>query len=109
MLSFAVQALQLFTNYNRVLAEIARLLKPGGSFVCQTIVTRSRAPLWLRAADRAMKFGYFKLDDLKDWLNRLQMVITYEESSKVSYIFRAMKRNVKQDLRTDREIISTQS
>jgi len=102
-------ALQLFTDYDRALGEISRVLKPGGAFVCQTIVTRNTAPLWLRFADRILRFGYFRLDDLKDQLDRLHMNITEEESSKVSYIFRAVKRNSQKRPATDLETASIQS
>lgn len=85
-------ALQLFTDYDQALSEVARVLKPGGDFVCQTIVTPPATPLWLRMADRILRFGYFHLDELKHQLARLDLDILDEESSKVSYIFRAAKR-----------------
>ena len=102
-------ALQLFTDYDRALGEISRVLKPGGAFVCQTIVTPNAAPLWLRVADRILRFGYFKLDDLKAKLNRLHMNITEEESSKVSYIFRAVKLDSQARLASELETASIQS
>jgi SAM-dependent methyltransferase len=84
-------ALQLFTNYDRALAEISRVLRVGGEFVCQTIVGPKATPLWLRMADRVMKFGYFHYDDLTRRLSSLRLNIVDEESSKVSFIFRAAK------------------
>jgi hypothetical protein len=63
----------------------------GGEFVCQTIVGPASAPLWLRLSDRVMKFGYFHYDDLMRRLDRLRLNIVAEESSKVSFIFRAAK------------------
>ena len=101
-------ALQLFTNYDRALSEIARVLKPGGAFVCQTIATEDTPPLWLRMADQIMKFGYFKMRDLKAQLDRLELDITVEESSKVSYIFRAVKRESARILDAELETASSQ-
>ena len=100
---------ELFTDYDRALGEISRVLKPGGAFVCQTIVTRNSPPLWLRVADRILRFGYFKLDELKNQLDRLHMNITEEETSKVSYIFRAVKRNSRMRPAADLETASIQS
>ena len=102
-------ALQLFTDYDRALGEISRVLKPGGRFVCQTIVTHKSAPLWLRVANRTLRFGYFKLDDLKDKLDRLHLNITEEESSKVSYIFCAVKRDSQMRPAAHLETVSIQS
>ncbi len=85
-------ALQIFTDYAQALSEVARVLKPGGEFVCQTIVTPNPTPLWLRMADRIMSFGYFRKADLKTQLQGLELDVVDEESSKVSYIFRAEKR-----------------
>ena len=84
-------ALQVFTNYEKALAEISRVLRVGGEFVCQTIAGPNTTPLWLRVSDRVMKLGYFHLEDLKHRLGNLQFNIVDEESSKVSYIFRAAK------------------
>ena len=84
-------ALQLFTNYDQSLAEISRVLKVGGEFVCQTVVCANPAPLWLDMADRLMKFGHFKMDDLKRLLDELQLDIVDNELSRASYIFRAAK------------------
>ena len=84
-------ALQLFTDYDRSLAEISRVLKVGGEFVCQTIVGPKPAPLWLDMADRLMKFGHFKMDEFKRQLNELHLNILDEELSRASFIFRAAK------------------
>lgn len=84
-------ALQLFTDYDQALTEISRVLKVRGEFVCQTIVGPTATPLWLRMADRLMKFGYFHLEDLKNRLSGLRLNIIDEESSGVSYVFRAAK------------------
>jgi ubiquinone/menaquinone biosynthesis C-methylase UbiE len=85
-------ALQLFTDYDKALAEVSRILKPGGEFVCQTIGTSGAPPFWLRLADRIMRFGYFDRDTLKAQLRELQLEVVEEESSKLSYIFRAAKK-----------------
>lgn len=85
-------ALQLFTDRDRALSEIARVLKPGGEFICQTVITPGRTPLWLRMADRLLRFGYFRRDDLRSQLDGLGMEIRDEESSRLSYIFVAAKR-----------------
>ena len=84
-------ALQLFTNYDQALAEISRVLKIEGEFVCQTVGCPGDAPLWLRLADGVMRFGYFHLEDFKQQLSELQLSTLSEEHSKVSYIFRAKK------------------
>ena len=84
-------ALQLFTDYDQALGEISRVLRPGGEFVCQTVVGPTPTPLWLRMSDRLMKFGHFKMDELKRQLHDLQLDIVNEELSRASYIFRAAK------------------
>ena len=84
-------ALHLFTDYDQALAEISRVLRVNGEFVCQTIVGPEEIPLWLRMAERVVKFGYFHLDDFKQQLTDLRLQVLEEESSRVSYIFRAVK------------------
>jgi len=84
-------ALQLFSNADRAVGEIARVLKTRGDFVCQTTVGPRRPPLYVRVADRMLKFGYFYLDDLKDRLNRFNFDLVAEERSNINYIFRAAK------------------
>ena len=84
-------ALQLFTDYDRSLSEISRVLKSGGEFVCQTVVGPKPTPLWLRMADRLARFGHFKIDELKGQLSGLRLDILDEELSRASYIFRAAK------------------
>jgi SAM-dependent methyltransferase len=84
-------ALQLFTNYDRSLSEISRVLKAGGDFVCQTVVGAKPTPMWLRLADRIGRYGHFKIDELKSQLQGLSLDIVDEELSRASYIFRAAK------------------
>jgi ubiquinone/menaquinone biosynthesis C-methylase UbiE len=84
-------ALQLFSNTDQAVAEIARVLKPRGDFVCQTTLGPRRPPLYVRMADRMLKFGYFYLDDLKERLNRFNFDLVAEERSNINYIFRAAK------------------
>ena len=84
-------ALHLMSDYERVLAEVSRVLRPGGEFMCQTIATPGRAPLWLRLSDRVMHYGYFETAQLKSQLIDLGLKIVVEEPSSVSYIFRAAK------------------
>jgi hypothetical protein len=48
-------------------------------------------PLWIRMADRMLKFGYFYLDDLKERLYRFDLDLQAEERSNINYIFRAAK------------------
>ena len=84
-------ALQLFQDQDQAVGEIARVLKLQGDFVCQTTIGPRKAPLFVRAADRMLKFGYFYLDDLKDRLDRFNFVLRLEERSNINYIFRAAK------------------
>jgi ubiquinone/menaquinone biosynthesis C-methylase UbiE len=84
-------ALQLFRDQDQAVGEIARVLKIQGDFVCQTILGPRKAPLWVRMADRMLKFGYFYLDDLKARLYRFNLDLKAEEQSYISYIFRAAK------------------
>jgi ubiquinone/menaquinone biosynthesis C-methylase UbiE/uncharacterized protein YbaR (Trm112 family) len=84
-------ALHLFTDYDRALAEISRVLRVNGEFVCQTIASPNEIPFWLRMANRIMKFGYFHIEDFKQQLSDLHLNVLEEERSKVSYIFRAVK------------------
>jgi ubiquinone/menaquinone biosynthesis C-methylase UbiE len=87
-------ALQLFSDQEQAVGEIARVLKLDGEFVCQTTFAPRRPPLLIRLADRLLKFGYFYLDDLRDRLSRFDFHLTVEEQSKITYIFRAAKTRV---------------
>jgi ubiquinone/menaquinone biosynthesis C-methylase UbiE len=84
-------ALQLFQDQDQAVGEIARVLKTNGDFVCQTTLGPRKPPLWIRVADRILKFGYFYLDDLKDRLYRHNFDLVAEERSYINYIFRAAK------------------
>jgi ubiquinone/menaquinone biosynthesis C-methylase UbiE len=84
-------ALQLFQDQDQAVSEIARVLKSQGDFVCQTTLGPRKPPLWIRMADRLLKFGYFYLDDLKERLYRFNFDLTAEERSNINYIFRAAK------------------
>jgi len=84
-------ALQLFQDQDQAVGEIARVLKAQGDFVCQTTIGPRRPPLFIRMADRILKFGYFYLDDLKERLYRFNFDLKAEERSNINYIFRAAK------------------
>ncbi len=84
-------ALQLFQDQDQAVGEIARVLRLQGDFVCQTTLGPRKPPLFVRAADRILKFGYFYLDDLKDRLDRFNFDLRLEERSNINYIFRAAK------------------
>lgn len=84
-------ALQLFRDQDQAVGEIARVLKTHGDFVCQTTLGPRKPPLWIRLADRMLKFGYFYLDDLKERLCRFNFDLKTEERSNINYIFRAAK------------------
>jgi ubiquinone/menaquinone biosynthesis C-methylase UbiE len=84
-------ALQLFRDQDQAVGEIARVLRMHGDFVCQTTLGPRRPPLWIRMADRMLKFGYFYLDDLKERLYRFNFDLKVEERSNINYIFRAAK------------------
>ncbi len=84
-------ALQLFSDQDQAVGEISRVLKPQGDFVCQTTLGPRKPPLWIRMADRMLKFGYFYLDDLKERLYRFNFDLKAEERSNINYIFRAAK------------------
>jgi ubiquinone/menaquinone biosynthesis C-methylase UbiE len=84
-------ALQLFTDQDQAVGEIARVLKLQGDFVCQTTLASRKPPIWVRMADRMLKFGYFYLDDLKERLYRFNFDLQAEERSYINYIFRAAK------------------
>jgi len=84
-------ALQLFSDQDQAVGEIARVLKAQGDFVCQTTLGPRTPPLWIRMADRILKFGYFYLDDLKERLYRFNFDLQAEERSNINYIFRAAK------------------
>jgi SAM-dependent methyltransferase len=81
-------ALQLFPQ---AIGEISRVLKPGGEFVCQTTLAPRKPPLYVRVADRILKFGYFYLDDLKERLYTFNFSLVSEERSNINYIFLAAK------------------
>lgn len=84
-------ALQLFTDYDQALAEISRVLKVGGEFVCQTVACPNTPPLWLRVADRIVRYACFNIEDFKRQLQSSRLDVLDEEHSKLSYIFRAAK------------------
>jgi len=81
-------ALQLFPQ---AIGEISRVLKLGGEFVCQTTLAPRKPPLYVRVADRVLKFGYFYLDDLKERLYKFNFSLVSEERSNINYIFLAAK------------------
>jgi SAM-dependent methyltransferase len=81
-------ALQLFPQ---AMGEISRVLKPGGEFVCQTTIGPRKAPAYVRAADRILKFSWFYLDDLKARLSSFNFNVIAEERSNINYIFLAAK------------------
>ncbi len=92
-------ALQLFRPEDDAMGQIARVLKPGGEFVCQTTLGPRRPPLYVRIADRVLKFGYFYLDDLKERLFRFNFNLVKEERSNINYIFLGRKeRGLKREL-----------
>jgi ubiquinone/menaquinone biosynthesis C-methylase UbiE len=84
-------ALQLFPDQDRAMGEIARVLRPEGDFVCQTTLGPARAPWWVRAADRVLKFGYFQRDTLTRRLARFHFALRFEQQTRINYIFRASK------------------
>lgn len=84
-------ALQLFGDHDRAMGEIARVLKSKGNFICQTTIGPRKPPVYVRFADRMLKFGYFYLDDLKDRLERFNFEVIAEERSNINYIFKATK------------------
>ena len=77
--------------HDRAMQEIARVLKLGGDFVCQTTLGPRKPPAYVRLADRLLKFGYFYLDDLKDRLGRFNFNLIAEERLNINYIFKAAK------------------
>ena len=83
--------LQLFTDYDQALAEISRVLKVEGEFVGQTIACPDTPPLWLRIADRIVKYAAFNIGDFKRQLHSFRLDVRDEECSKLSYVFRAKK------------------
>lgn len=86
-------ALQLFRDQDKAVSEISRVLEPNGEFLCQTTLGPKRAPLYVRIADRMLKFGYLQLDVLKDRLARFNLALHSEERTRINYIFRAIKAN----------------
>ena len=84
-------ALQLFTDQDQAVGEIARVLGRDGEFVCQTTVFPRRAPWIVRLGNRLLKFGCFSLDDFRGRLERFNFDLTTEEQSSLTYIFRAAK------------------
>ena len=93
-------ALQLLTPWDRAFAEIARVLRVNGDFICQTTLGPRTPPAYVRVADRLLKFGYFYLDDLKARLDRFNFALVAEERSNINYIFHAAKNGLVSDLRS---------
>ncbi len=84
-------ALQVFTDYDQALAEISRVLKVEGEFVCQTVACPNTPPLWLRVADRIVRYTCFNIEDFRRQLHSFRLDVRDEEHTKLSYIFRAEK------------------
>jgi ubiquinone/menaquinone biosynthesis C-methylase UbiE len=84
-------ALQLFQDQDKAVSEIARVLEVNGDFLCQTTLGPKTPPLYVRIADRLLKFGYCQLDVLKERLARFNLALHSEERTRINYIFRAIK------------------
>ena len=84
-------ALQLFTDQEQAVGEIARVLQLDGEFVCQTTVFPKQAPWIVRLGNKLLKFGVFSLHDFRDRLFRFNFDLNVEEQSSLTYIFRAAK------------------
>ena len=86
-------SLQLIPDTPRVLREVGRTLKPGGTITCFTF-RRSpsrRYRLLQGTVERVMSVRAFQMDDIERWLNAANMELTDVSGPNLALLFTARK------------------
>jgi len=86
-------SLQLIPDTPRVLKEVGRTLKPGGTFTCFTF---RRSPsstyrLLQGTVERVMSVRAFRIEDIQQWLNAANMELVDVSGPNLALLFTARK------------------
>ncbi len=84
-------ALHLFDNRDMALAEIRRVLTPGGHLCVQTTIRPSRSGGIAYLLERFIRFGFFDEADLDRKLQYLGFQVINSERHRISYTFLARR------------------
>lgn len=87
-------ALHLFDRPDDALAEIARVLIPGGQLCVQTTIRPLRSAGIARFLEKFIRFGFFEEDDLRARLARQGFEILKSERHRISFTFLARRLTV---------------
>ena len=87
-------SLQLIPDTPRVLKEVGRTLKPGGTFTCFTFRRSSSKTYRLLqgTVERVMTVRAFRMDDIEQWLNAANMELVDVSGPNLALLFTARKR-----------------
>lgn len=86
-------SLQLIPDTPRVLQEVGRTLKPGGTFTCFTF-RRSESSTYRvlqGTVERVMTVRAFRIDDIEHWLNAAGMELVDVSGPNLALLFTARK------------------
>lgn len=84
-------ALHLFDRPSDALAEIARVLQPGGHLAVQTTIRPNRSAGFAYFLEHFIRFGFFDEPELRDMLKSLQFSIVASERHRISFSFLARR------------------
>jgi SAM-dependent methyltransferase len=84
-------ALHLFDRPAAALAEIARVLAPGGCLCVQTTIRPSRSAGFAYFLERFIRFGFFNEAELLDLLSLQGFEIVESERHRISFTFLAQR------------------
>jgi|WetSurMetagenome_2_1015567.scaffolds.fasta_scaffold43066_3 SAM-dependent methyltransferase len=82
-------ALHLFDRPSDALAEIARILKPGGYLCVQTTIRPTRSAGFAYFLERFIRFGFFDEIELRERLQAQHFSIVDSERHRISFTFLA--------------------
>jgi ubiquinone/menaquinone biosynthesis C-methylase UbiE/uncharacterized protein YbaR (Trm112 family) len=80
-------ALHLFDKPDQALAEIRRVLAPGGHLCVQTTIRPSHSLGMARVLERFIRFGFFGEQDLEEMIRRLGFRVVESERHRISHTF----------------------
>jgi ubiquinone/menaquinone biosynthesis C-methylase UbiE len=84
-------ALHLFDRPSDALAEIARVLEPGGHFCVQTTIRPARSAGFAYFLERFIRFGFFDETELREQLRLRGFSIVESERHRISFTFLARR------------------